>query len=406
MLDYPIRETRAYVDLDAFEHNLNLAAERVPGASIMPAVKADAYGHGAIAIASLCERWGATMLAVANLEEYLVLRDNGITLPILILEDLFSAEIETALTAGARLSAGSVEYARLLSETAGRLGTTAMIHLNVDTGMGRMGLLSDTPVNALLHVASLANTTLEGVFSHFPSSDERDKEFSFAQIGALERILREAEEQGVRPRYRHLANSGAIIDFPERVGWDLVRPGVMLYGMYPSEEVDHGVGLRPVMKVVSRLVKITRHARNWTVGYGRTYAVRPGSLFGIVPIGYGDGYPRSLSNCGEVLVRGVRVPIAGRVSMDMIAVDLTRLGGGAAIGDEVVLLGEQARGEERAADGAPERISAADLARLVDTITYEITCDFTPRIPRLYTQGGRVVAMHSLREGYRELADR
>ncbi len=405
MLDYPIRETRAYVDLDAFEHNLNLAAARVPGASVMPAVKADAYGHGAIAIASLCERWGATMLAVANLEEYFVLRDNGITLPILILEDLFPHEVEEALRVGARLSAGSVEYARLLSDAAGRLGTTAMIHLNVDTGMGRMGLVSDTPVEALLCVASLANTTLEGVFSHFPSSDERDKEFSFAQVEALDRIVREAERQGVRPRYRHLANSGALIDFPERVDWDLVRPGVMLYGMYPSEDVDHGIGLRPVMKVVSRLVKLTRHTRNWTVGYGRTYAVRPGSLVGIVPIGYGDGYPRSLSNRGEVLVRGVRVPIAGRVSMDMIAVDLTRVGEDVSIGDEVVLMGEQVRDDGKAIDDGAERISAADLARLAGTITYEITCDFTPRIPRLYTQGGRVVAINSLREGYRELAD-
>ena len=404
MLDYPIRETRAYVDLDAFEHNLNLAAGQVPGSSIMPAVKADAYGHGAIAIASLCERWGATMLAVANLEEYLVLRDNGITLPILILEDLFPHEVETALTVGARLSAGSVEYARLLSDTAGRLGTTAMIHLNVDTGMGRMGLVSDTPVAELLCVASLANTTLEGVFSHFPSSDERDKEFSFAQVEALGRIIGEAERQGVRPRYRHVANSGALIDFPDRVGWDLVRPGVMLYGMYPSEDVGREIGLRPVMRVVSRLVKITRHARAGAIGYGRTYTVRPGSLVGIVPIGYGDGYSRLFSNRGEVLVRGVRVPVAGRVSMDMIAVDLTRLGEDVTTGDEVVLLGDQSRGGESAAEDRIERISAEDLARLAGTITYEITCNFTPRIPRLYTQGGRVVAIQSLREGYRELS--
>jgi len=389
--DHPLRRTRAYIDLDAVEHNLTLLAERVPGSGLVPAVKADAYGHGVEAIASVCEAWGATMLAVATLEEYLLLRDQDITVPILILEDLFPEELEPALRAGARLSVGSVDYARRVSEAAGEAGTTAMFHVNVDTGMGRMGLLDPNLLSALLTIASLADSTLEGVFTHFPASDETDKAFAHEQINDLRSLLAALKENGVSPRYRHIANSGALIDFPRDVAWDLVRPGVAMYGMYPSREVDQTVGLRPVMQLESAIVKITRYDREWTVGYGRTYTVRPGSVIGIVPIGYGDGYPRSLSNRGEVLVHGVRLPIAGRVSMDMIAVDLTRLADRVAIGDTVVLMGTQDE----------ETIDALELADLIGTITYEVTCGFTSRIPRIYVRNNEVVATKTFRGGYR-----
>lgn len=394
-VDQPNRRTRAFVDLDAVDHNLSLLAGRVPGSGLVPAVKADAYGHGAEAIAAACERWGATMLAVAGLEEYLALRDHGITLPILILEDLFPEEIDAALDAGARLSAGSVDYGRLLSERAAHLGTTAMIHVNVDTGMGRMGMLADDLRDAILTIASFGNATIEGIFSHFPGADEADKSFAQRQIGEFQDLISELERDGVRPRYRHIANSGALIDFPGDVAWDLVRPGVALYGMYPSREVDQTIGLRPVLRLESAIVKLTRYTREWTVGYGRTYPVGPGSIIGIVPIGYGDGYPRSLSNRGEVLVHGRRIPIAGRVSMDMIAVDLSALGDHVAVGDEVVLVGSQGN----------ETIDTAELADLTGTITYEITCGLTARIPRLYTRDGAIVATKTLRNGYRRLAE-
>ncbi|MEX2443930.1 MAG: alanine racemase [Alkalispirochaeta sp.] len=391
--DCPLRRTRAYIDLDAVEHNLSLLAARVPESGLVPAVKADAYGHGVEAIASVCEAWGATMLAVANLEEYLLLRDQGITVPVLILEDLFPEEVEPALRAGARLSVGSVDYARMLSETAVQVGTTAMMHVNVETGMGRMGLFEPDPVSAMLTIASLASSTLEGIFSHFPASDEADKEFAHTQIDDLQSLLAVLKENGVTPRFRHIANSGALIDFPGDVAWDLVRPGIAMYGMYPSREVDQTLGLRPVMQLESAVVKITCYDRDWTVGYGRTYPVRSGSVIGIVPIGYGDGYPRSLSNRGEVLVHGVRVPIAGRVSMDMIAIDLTRLTGRVAIGDTVVLMGSQ----------GDEAIDAAELADLTGTITYEITCGFTSRVPRIYLRNDEVVATKTFRSGYQQL---
>lgn len=388
-----IRETRAFVDLDAVDHNLRLFSERVPGARLMPAVKADAYGHGIEAVGAAAERFGVEMLAVACLEEYQVLRDQGISLPVLILEDLFPDEIEVALRAGARLSAGSLEYARRLSEATSRLGTTAVVHVNMDTGMGRMGLFSDDPVRDLVEISRLSGVTLEGVYTHFPGSDETDKSFSYEQIRRFQEILSGASRQGVQPRYRHLANSGALIDFPGESAFDLVRPGVSMYGMFPSEEVDQSVALRPVMKVVSRIVKLNSYDREWTVGYGRTWKVRSGSMVGIVPIGYGDGYPRLLSNRGDVLFRGRRVPIAGRVSMDMTAIDLTGIVPEARVGEEVVLMGSS----------GGERIDAMELARLTQTITYEITCGFTPRVSRVYLRGGEIVATKTQREGYRRV---
>lgn len=388
-----LRRTRAVVDLDALDHNLSILAARVPGRGLVPAVKADAYGHGVEAVAAACEAWGATMLAVACLQEYQRLRDAGITLPILILEDLFPEEIETALLAGARLSAGSRAYAEALSTAAGALGTTALIHVNVDTGMGRMGLFSDEPVEEILAIAGLQNTTIEGLFTHFPASDETDTAFAHEQVREFRRISDELHRAGVAIRYRHVANSGALIAFPEEVAFDLVRPGIAMYGMFPSREVDQTVDLRPVMRLESALVKITRYTRPWTIGYGRTWQARPGSLIGIVPVGYGDGYPRSLSNRGSVLIRGHRVPLAGRVSMDMIAVDLTELREEIDVGEPVVLMGRSGR----------ETIDAADIADLTGTITYEITCDITPRVPRVYIRDDRVVAVRTDREGYREV---
>ena len=397
LTDFPVRHTRAVVDLEAIEANLHLLAGRVPGSGLVPAVKADAYGHGVEAVAAVCERWGATMLAVANLQEFLYLRDCGITLPVLILEDLFADEIEAAIVAGARLSVGSLEYARSLSSAARRGGPSAVVHVNIDTGMGRMGLFSDQPAAELLAIAALDGLEIEGVFSHFPGSDEGDASVPKRQIQDLQVVLAAAAEEGLRPRYRHIANSGALIDLPEAVAWDLVRPGVAMYGIYPSREVNHAVRLQPALRWESRLVKITRYHRDWTVGYGQTYPVKSGSVIGIVPVGYGDGYPRSLSNRGSVLVGGQRAPIAGRVSMDMIAVDLTNLAGqgdaAPALGQEVVLLGTQ----------GGEHIDAAEIADLTGTITYEVTCDITARVPRIYTRGGTPVALRSVRSGYRSL---
>lgn len=392
----PFRETRAYVDLDALHYNIQLIRDRFPGQGLAPAVKADAYGHGAAAIAGAGEQAGVTMMSVANLEEYLYLRDHGVRIPIIILEDLFEGEIEVALRAGARLNVSSVEYARAVSALAVHLREEAFLHVNIDTGMGRMGLFSDDPAKELGEISSLPNIEIEGIFSHFSCSDEGDIEFSALQIGRYRDALDAAERIGVAPRYRHIANSGAILDFPEDLPFDLVRPGLAMYGMYPSDAVRRDLPLRPVLSLVSRLVKVTRYDRRWSIGYGKTYWTRPGSVIGVIPIGYGDGYPRLLSNRSRVLVGGEFAPVVGRVSMDMITVDLTDIRPIPHVGDSVVIIGSG-----RNPAGTTRTIGAEDLARECSTIPYEITCNLSTRVPRLYLREGHLVASQTFREGYR-----
>ncbi|SIQ53067.1 alanine racemase [Alkalispirochaeta americana] len=382
----PLRHTRACIDLDAIDHNLNILSTRVPGVKLMPAVKSDAYGHGLVPVAQTAERFGVEMLAVATAEEFLILRDQGLTVPVLILGELFPEEAREALQQGARFAAGSREYARFLSDCALRLGVTARVHLNVDTGMGRLGLFSADPLQDLLDIAALPALHLEGLFSHFASSDEGDLSFSQEQLHRFQDLLQGADRAKVPIRYRHIANSGALIDFPSRSSYDLVRPGIAVYGIHPSDQVSQEMPLRPALRVVSRLVKITSYDRSWTVGYGRTWRVKAGTTVGVVPIGYGDGYPRALSNRGEVLIHGRRVPVMGRVSMDAITLDLTSIASRVRRGDEVVLLG----------DG----IGAGELARLTGTIPYEITCGLSVRLPRVYLRGGRITAWTTQREGF------
>lgn len=400
MDDIPIRETRACIDLDRLERNLARIRARSRGAALAPAVKADAYGHGAVAIGTVCEEFGVAMLAVANLEEFIYLRWHGLSAPILILEDLFRDEVERAVVDGAILCAGSVEYAREVSAAAQRTGRTALVHFNIDTGMGRMGLVGADPVAALEAVAALDGIRLDGIFSHFPSSDEADKSFSLSQVDRFQRTVEACAQRGIRVRYRHIANSGAILDFPEPAAMDLVRPGVITYGMRPSHEIASEFDMQPIMRLQSRIVKINRHTERATVGYGRTFVAEPGTVIGIIPVGYGDGYLRALSNRADVLLHGMRVPLAGRVSMDMIAVDLSHVPEPVAVGDEVVLIGEQ-QWRQGTDDERRDEIRAIELADRAGTISYEITCALSMRVPRIYLRAGRVVATQTMTSGFR-----
>lgn len=374
--------------------NLSVLAARVPHAGLVPAVKADGYGHGIEAVSRACVEWGAPMLAVANLQEFLHLRALHVTVPVLILEELFPDELEAAVREGARLSIGSLSYARELGRIASQLNLPARSHINLDTGMGRMGLPGGQyPVERVVELLAIDGIEAEGIYSHFPGSDEADTQPSLEQIHYLDTVVDELAARGHRFRYRHIANSGALLNFPDRVNWELARPGVAVYGMYPSRDVDESLVLRPAMRLVSQLVKVTRHERATDIGYGRTFQAAAGSLIGIVPIGYGDGYSRLLSNRASVLVGGRRVPVVGRVSMDMISVDLSNLDPAPVRGSEVVLLGSQ--GEEV--------IDARELAELAGTISYEVTCAVAPRVPRVYLRAGRPVAVRTADRGYREL---
>lgn len=383
MIQLPERKTRAEVDLDALAYNISLLKEKAGGTEVVLPVKADAYGHGQIAVAKRAVAEGVALLAVANAQELKRLRDAGIEHPTLILEDLFSEELPWAVAdPKARFNVSNVAYAEELSRAAGS-ARKAVVHVNLDTGMGRMGLLAPDPVEAIQRISEFPGIELEGVFSHFPAADEDDVSFAREQIEGFRETLAKLEERGIKPRYRHISNSAGIMIFGEEGAFDLVRPGVSAYGMFPSPEVAEKVGeslpLRPCMRLVSAIVKLTEYDRPWTVGYGRSYAVGPGSKIAVIPVGYGDGYRRALSNeVGVAVVHGQRVPVVGRVSMDMITLDVTGLNEPAAVGEEVVLLGEQEWKGRKAA------IFAEEMAQQVGTISYEITCGFTPRVPRLY----------------------
>lgn len=383
MAQLPERRTRAEVDLEALAYNISLLKEKSGGAEVVLPVKADAYGHGQVAVAKRAVAEGIALLAVANAQELKRLRDAGVEHPTLILEDLFPEEIPWALADGeARFNVSSLSYAQTLSRATGG-GGRVPVHVNLDTGMGRMGLLAPDPVEAIVEISELPGIEIEGIFSHFPAADEEDVSFARRQIEDFRGTLEQLEKRGVRPRYRHIANSAGIMVFGEEAAFDLVRPGVSAYGMFPSPEVAEKMGgslqLRPCMRLLSSIVKMTEYDRPWTVGYGRSYSVGPGSRIAVIPIGYGDGYRRLLSNgVGVAVVHGRRVPVVGRVSMDMITLDLTELDEPAEVGDEVVLLGEQEW------NGRKASILAEEMAEQVGTISYEITCGFTPRVPRIY----------------------
>ncbi len=391
------RETRATIDLDALRHNIGEIKRRFPSQGLAPAVKADAYGHGAAAIATECADTGVEMMSVANLEEFLNLRDHGVEIPILVLEDLFPAEIDVAIRAGARLNVGSPDYAREISDHARRLGVSAAVHLNIDTGMGRMGFLSENLERDLAEITALPAIEIDGIYSHLSSSDEGDVDFTSVQVSRFREALEVSSRLGIDPPYRHIANSGAILELgAESIPFNLLRPGIAVYGIYPSEVVRHDLPLRPVLSLTSRLIKVTRYDRRWSIGYGKTYWTSPGQVIGVIPIGYGDGYPRALSNNSRVLVGGQYAPVVGRVSMDMITVDLTDISPRPQIGDPVVIIGAQ-----RDARGTERRIDAQHIANECQTIPYEITCNLSTRVPRLYYRAGELVASQTFREGYR-----
>ena len=387
----PGRKTRAEIDLDAVAHNIALLRDAAGGAGVIFPVKADGYGHGMIEVARRAVTEGVTLLAVANAQELFRLRELDIDHPTLILEDLFDEELQAAVQdAGARFNVSSPEYAQKLSAAAARRGESRevatlgpiKVHVNIDTGMGRMGLLSPDPVAAVREISTLPGIEIEGIFSHFPAADEADTSFAGEQLRSFRDLLRRLEAEGVRPRFSHIANSAGIITFGKESAFDLIRPGVSAYGMFPSRQVAEKMvdrlELRPVLTLLSAVVKVTRYDRPWTVGYGRSYTVGPGSRIAVIPVGYGDGYRRALSNNGAVVLHGRRLPVVGRVSMDMITVDTTDLPEDVAPGDEVVLIGTQKWRDRRAT------VTAEEMAEQVGTISYEISCGFTSRIPRIY----------------------
>ena len=377
------RPVWAEVSLDSLAHNMSETRRIVPSSTmLMAAVKADGYGHGVEMCARTFLESGADRLAVTMPDEGFQLRAIGIDAPILCLGYTPGYLYERVIKEDISVTIYHESQIRGLAEVARATGKEAVFHAKIDTGMGRLGFQpSKESVDAIIGAAQTDGLLLEGVFTHFAVSDEADKGYSHGQYEKYMRTVEEIEEQVEIP-IKHVNNSAGIIDLPE-YSLDMARPGIILYGYYPSPHVDtRRLELRQAMTLKARLSHVKHVPAGTGLSYGLTYETGRESVIATIPVGYADGYKRALTNKGYVGIRRERAPIVGRVCMDQFMVDVTDIPG-ARIGDEVTLIGLQG-------GAAPD---GEEMARLLDTITHEVTCQITRRVPRVYTRNGEIVAV-------------
>jgi alanine racemase len=367
------RPTRILVDLDAIAHNLRAirAHVRVP---VMAIVKANAYGHGLVPVALHLQAQGVEQLGVAFLEEGIALREAGITVPILVLGGIFGPQAEQFIARGLEITVSSLDKLRQVEGAARALGRKATIHLKIDTGMERIGVHSYSCGPFIEAALASPWCTLKGIYSHLACADDPGSPMTALQVERFAEACAHFERIGAPMPLRHLANSGGVLHFPDTY-LDLVRPGIVLYGVLPDPVSRPTVDVRPVLSLVSKVVyfKVVKAGR--PVSYGATWAPAHDTRVVTVPIGYGDGWPRALSSRGEVLVRGRRHPIVGRICMDQFMVDIGQ--DSAWNEDEVVLVGHQGSAS----------ITVEAVAQAAGTIPYEILTGLNQRIPRLYRGG-------------------
>ncbi len=373
-----MRPVWAEVNLTAIKRNVQ-EIRRILGTDIeiMAVVKANAYGHGAVEVSRVALEAGADRLGVAILEEGLELRENGIWSPILILGYVPPSQYELAIKENIAQTVFDLKHARDLARLAQKNKKKALIHLKIDTGMGRLGFIpGNRALNDVLEIASLKGVEIEGIYTHMAAADKADKSYSYHQLRNFNDFTARLAEKGLSVKLRHAANSASLIELPE-TRFNLVRPGITLYGLYPSSEVKRNVvELTPAMSFKAHISHVKKVPPGFSISYGCTYTTRRETIVATVPVGYADGYPRILSNCAEVLVCGRRVPVIGRVCMDQIMLDVTSVPF-VEKGEEVVLFGSQ--GEEY--------ISVDELAEKAKTINYELLCMVSSRVPRIYRGG-------------------
>jgi alanine racemase len=362
----------AHIDLDSIMHNLGIIRACAPGCAVYAVVKADAYGHGAVEVSKTLVSAGVDRLAVAFCNEAAPLREAGIRKPIL---SLFDSDPEEVFRYNLIPVINDFSAAERLSKAAVARDIKLPVHVKIDTGMGRTGIISD-PAAALAGIAALKGITVEGVTSHLSESQSSDREFSLYQIACLKELRNDLEQKGLIIPYFHMSNSGAILNLPEG-RFDAVRPGLMLYGYAPAKGAacqGHDYELRPAMKLTAKLVQLRWVPAGYSISYNRTFTARRDSLIGAVSVGYADGYSVAFSNNSEVLIRGKRAPLIGRVCMDIFMIDLTDIDG-VTEEDEVVLIGRQ----------GDDCITAVELASRISTHPYEILTSLGSRARKIYS---------------------
>lgn len=380
-----LRPVWAEININSLINNVEEIKRIAKDKELIAAIKADGYGHGAVDIAPFMLKSGIDRFAVAVISEAIELRRNDISAPIMILgytplilgKDLLRYDIEQSVM--------SYEYCKELSDLAVEEKCIAKIHIALDTGMGRIGFIPNKEsVEEVKKISELPNVEIVGMFSHFSTADEADKEYTLLQLEKFKKFDEELRKRGIKIPMRHIANSAALIDVEESI-FEALRPGIILYGYYPSSEVNKNViKLEPVMSLKTNIVHIKEVERGTSISYNRTFVTERKSKIATLPVGYADGYSRALSNKGKVIINGKIANIVGRVCMDQCMVDVTDIED-VKVGDEVILMGED-RGV---------KIDAEDLAKLLDTISYEVTCMISKRVPRVYIKDNKVIKIRN-----------
>jgi alanine racemase len=373
-----MRRTWLEINLDAVAHNLGVIRSLVgENVEIMAVVKANAYGHGAMEVGRVAVQNGAGYLAVAIVDEALELREGGIKSPILVLGVYGDDPLQECVRQGIIFAVSDLKTVNRLSRIGIKENRKIKVHINVDTGMARLGIPLGQAIDFIQKVKEVRNVFIEGIFTNFTSADEEDKEPTWRQYQKFSHILSQLKEEGINIPLMHCANSAAILDMPS-LKMNLVRPGISLYGLSPFSSVFFNKSFMPVAEFKTKVVYLQKLGAGSEVGYGRTYITTRPSLIATLPVGYADGYSRLLSNRGKVLVRGTRVPLVGRICMDHCMIDVTEVPG-VQIGDEVVIWGKQGQ----------EFISVEEIAKLMGAITYEIVLMVDKaRVPKVFFHNG------------------
>ncbi len=377
----------AEINLDAICNNVKETMKTVgENVDVLAIIKADAYGHGALRTAKALSEIGVNNFGVATAEEAMQLRKNGIDGKILILNYTFDESYIKLIDNGITSTVFEFSHAKKLNDIAGILGKKADVHIKLDTGMGRVGFVpSDESFEIIKEIYNLENITVSGIYTHFACADMEDKTMTNTQIEIFDSFCKKLEDGGINIPVKHLCNSAGIMEFPSAYA-NMVRNGIITYGLYPSDEVDKTkINLTPAMSIRSHVIYVKEVEEDFTVSYGATYVTKGRTKIATIPIGYADGYPRSLSNKGRVLINGKSAPIIGRVCMDQMMVDVTEIDD-VQKGDSVTIVGS---------DG-DEKISVEELANMSGSFNYEFVCNVNKRVPRVYIRNGKVTEIVDL----------
>jgi alanine racemase len=369
-----MRATIAEINLGHLKYNIQEILKKVTPSQVMAVVKANAYGHGAIPVARTALNAGATHLGVALVEEGIELRKNGIDAPILAFGGAFADQFDDFLKYNLEITLYTLPLIEQLNNRCSALDKKARLHLKIDTGMGRVGVHWKEAVDLIRKIMTFSQVDLVGIYTHFATSDERDKTYALRQLERFNTVVQRLKQEKIHIPLIHAANSGAILDLPAAY-FNMVRPGMMMYGWYPSQETSESIPIKPVMSLKTKVLYVKDIAPGESVSYGRRYVAKRATRIVTLPVGYADGYNRLLTNKGKVLIQGKKFPVIGRVCMDLIH---ARIGKNRIIqaGDEVVLFGKQ----------GDESFSVYDICDLINTIPYEVCCWVSQRVPRIYIE--------------------